>query len=58
MAEDVKKHGVKTVVDATTNEFGRSPDILKRYRKKAALMLSAPADITTKPTARHGISTP
>jgi phosphotriesterase-related protein len=37
MAEDVKKYGVKTVVDATTNEFGRSPDILKEISEKSGL---------------------
>ena len=37
MAEDVKACGIKTVVDATTNECGRNPEILEEISEKTGL---------------------
>ena len=37
MAEKVKSHGVKTVVDATPNECGRDPLILKEISEKTGI---------------------
>jgi len=37
MARQVSEYGVKTVVDATTNEYGRNPEILREISEKSGL---------------------
>jgi phosphotriesterase-related protein len=37
VAEEVKSYGVKTVVDATTNEAGRDPELLKEISQKTGI---------------------
>lgn len=37
VAEKVMSHGVQTVVDATTNEAGRNPELLKEISEKTGL---------------------
>ncbi|NPU82955.1 MAG: phosphotriesterase-related protein [Syntrophaceae bacterium] len=37
MAEKVKAHGVKTIVDATPNDMGRNPTLLKEIAEKSGL---------------------
>ena len=39
MAEQVKAHGVQTVVDATPNESGRDPEILREIAERAGLQI-------------------
>nr|WP_240984777.1 phosphotriesterase-related protein [Acididesulfobacillus acetoxydans] len=39
VAEKLKVHGVKTVVDATTNECGRNPDLLRKIAEKTGLQI-------------------
>ena len=39
VAENLKAHGVKTVVDATTNECGRNPELLKEISEKTGLQI-------------------
>lgn len=37
MARQVSEYGVKTVVDATTSEYGRNPEILREISEKSGL---------------------
>jgi phosphotriesterase-related protein len=37
MAEEIKKYGVKTVVDGTPNDLGRNPEILKEISEKGGI---------------------
>ncbi|KLU61160.1 hypothetical protein CEB3_c23800 [Peptococcaceae bacterium CEB3] len=39
VAEKLKAHGVKTVVDATTNECGRNPDLLREIAEETGLQI-------------------
>ena len=39
VAESLKAHGVKTVVDATTNECGRNPELLREISEKTGLQI-------------------
>lgn len=39
VAEKLKSHGVKTVVDATTNECGRNPELLREISEKTGLQI-------------------
>lgn len=39
VAERLKSHGVKTVVDATTNEAGRNPEFLKELSERSGLQI-------------------
>ena len=37
MAESVQQYGIKTVVNATTNDYGRHPELLKEIAEKSGL---------------------
>ena len=37
MARELKTHGVKTVVDCTTNECGRDPEFLREISEKGGI---------------------
>ena len=39
VAERLKSHGVKTVVDATTNEAGRNPEFLRELSERSGLQI-------------------
>jgi phosphotriesterase-related protein len=50
-AEKLKKHGVKTVIDATFNDCGRNPLFLKELSEKSGLQILCTTGYSEEPNA-------